>query len=209
MTLNSIAGQGQTELRASGTSMGPGMGWGQAGHQTAQGGQGQAQQGEQGQTQLQNVQTGPQGWAEATQHMGLALQGPWVGRVRQGSWRLALLCSPWGRSWHPWGLGWAPGPWAALGEPREKLLRNSKNQQYLVCDQDAYQICFSLLTTKHLKGNSGTKEAELPQTVCLRITSSVHLAASFLCAVFLSYIFQLAAMLPAHQPSQVGLFFSD
>lgn len=36
-----------------------------------------------------SVQTGPQGWAEARQHMGLALQGPWVGRARQwgaGDW---------------------------------------------------------------------------------------------------------------------------
>lgn len=46
MTLNFTAGQGQAELRVLSTSMGAGMGWGQAGCQTAQGGQGQ--QGEQG-----------------------------------------------------------------------------------------------------------------------------------------------------------------
>lgn len=94
---------------------------------------------------------------------------------------------------------WAMGSLRGTPErARDSKVRGSKNQQYLVCDQDAYQVCFSQLATKHLKGISGTKEAEFPHTVCVRITSSVHLAASFLCAVFLSYVFQLAAVLPAH-----------
>lgn len=194
MTLNSIW-QGQTELRVSGTSMGAGMGWGQAGHQTAQGSQGQAQQGIQGQTQPQNVQPEPQGWAEARQPMGLALQGPWVGRARQwgaGDWPCCAV--PRAGTDIPEDWDGVPGHKQPWGDPREKLVSDSKNQQYLVCDKDAYQICFSQLTTKDFKGISGTKEAELPQTVCLRITSSVHLEASFLCAVFLNYIFQLAAI---------------
>lgn len=171
-------------------------------------GQGQAQQGEQGETQPQNVQTGPQGWAEARQDMSLALQGPWVGRARQWGAGDQPCCAVPGagaavpEDWD--GVLGHGQPWGNARESPRFLLRDSKNQQYLVCDQ----ICFSQLTTKHLKGISGRKEAEPPQTACLRITSSVHLAASFLCALFLSYIFQLAAVPPAHQPSQVGLFFS-
>lgn len=161
-----------------------------------------------GQAQPQNVQTGPQGWAEARQDMSLVLKGPLVGRARQwGTGNQPCWAVPEAGADIPEDRDGVLGPGRPWGNPREKLLRDSKNQ-HLVCDQEAYHICFSQLTTKHLKGISGTKEAELPQTVCLRIKSSVHLAASFLCALFLSYIFQLAAVLPAHQHSQVGLFFS-
>lgn len=159
--------------------------------------------------QPQNVQTGPQEWAQARQDTSLALQDPWVGRARlweAGDQPCHAVPGAGADIPEVWdGVLHHGQPWGNL---REKLARDSKNQQYLVCDQEAYQICFSQLTTKHFKGISGIEEAELPQTACLRITSSVHLAALFLCAVFLSYIFQLAAVLPAHQPSQVGLFSS-
>lgn len=118
-----------------------------------------------------------------------------------GSWRAAAMQSlEQGLTSLRTKMGsWATGRLGGTPErARDSKVRDSKNQHYLVCDQGDYQVCFSQIATKHLKGISGTKEAEFPHTVCLRITSSVHLAAFSLCAVFLSYVFQLAAVLPAH-----------
>lgn len=54
---------------------------------------------------------------------------------------------------------------------------------------------------------SGTKEAELPQTLYVSGSQAQYaLQCPFLMLYFLSCVFQLAPTLPAHQVSKVGLF---